>query len=176
MDYAKLIYKYINNSSKKLIKHIKEIENNSYNNFHKIDSIDYEYNYPNNTNNNIIYRFDLYQDFEKTDQTNTDQNGGSTQTIDIDGNEYILDLYDEKVYDPDDLFFNKENRTDISKTDDYYKVLFAMPLRKKNDKIMDKIPSNMCFVLVYKTRVVDSWFCFRQNQVQTRARLNFWFN
>jgi hypothetical protein len=148
MKYAELAYKYINNSSNILIKHIKQIENNSYNNFHKTDF--YEY-----SNNNIIYRFDIYEDQNILDQNILNQNilnqkGGSTQTINVDNKEYILDIYNDTIEDIDDLFFSKDIRTELS--DEPYKVIFAMPLRKKNNNIIEKIPSNMCFSLVYKTK------------------------
>jgi hypothetical protein len=156
MKYSDLFYNYITHTTLKLIRHAKEIDcitNNKPFEYFDQKTI---------SDNNGSTLFKIYKESETNIEN---QYGGDQVEINIEGNKYIVDLYEEKINDPDDLFLanrsnttNTTNTTNITNTTNKnqpkYTAIFAMPFTTKanTETILERIPENMCFSALYKTK------------------------
>jgi hypothetical protein len=131
MDYGRIVYDHIHSFSNVLIKHIKDVKNDNDNTPFVEQEI---YNYSDKYGTSI---FEIYT--EQVDYVK-EQKGGQPTYIEIDGKQYILDLYEENISDP------------INSNRKPYTAIFVMPMQKKSAEPKQKIPSNMCFSLIYQTK------------------------
>jgi len=148
MKYSDLFYNYIPYTTLKLIRHAKEIDQITNNrSFEKTD----QKTISDNDNTTL---FKIYKETETNTETHIenlskDQSGGEHIFIEVEGKKYLVDLYEEKVNDPNDpndlLSVPRPNLyTSISKTP--YTAIFAMPFSSKANK------ENMCFFMIYRTK------------------------
>lgn len=111
MKYSDLFYNYIPYTTLKLIRHAKEIDQITNNRlFEKTD----QKTISDNDNTTL---FKIYTETH-TEIFSKDQMGGENFFIEVEGKKYLVDLYEEKVNEPNDLLSVPRPNlyTSISKT------------------------------------------------------------